>query len=136
MTKVPAPVKVKQEDEGVLHHLTFYIDDRVELIKQVFASLKPKTIKNLSPNFLKVNIFVGFYKILNLYEYTFRNKPLKKLKKNVLMNCWESHQKDCDRLYKTLNVQVILIPQILMSIMLKLIFHWKKYLQMKAQNIN
>uniref|UniRef100_T1GA81 Uncharacterized protein n=1 Tax=Megaselia scalaris TaxID=36166 RepID=T1GA81_MEGSC len=53
MTKVPAPVKVKQEDEGVLHPLTFYIDDRVELIKQVFASLKPKTIKNLSPNFLK-----------------------------------------------------------------------------------
>lgn len=68
MTKVPAPVKVKQEDEGVLHPLTFYIDDRVELIKQVFASLKPKTIKNLSPNFLKVNIFVCFYKILNLYE--------------------------------------------------------------------
>ncbi|KAL5286588.1 CAAP1 family protein [Megaselia abdita] len=53
MTKVPAPLKVKQEDEGVLHPMSFYIDDRVELVKQVFASLKPKTIKNLAPSFLK-----------------------------------------------------------------------------------
>lgn len=56
MTKVPVPLKVKEEDEGILHPMSYYIDDRVELIKQVFASLKPKTIKNLAPAFLKVSL--------------------------------------------------------------------------------
>uniref|UniRef100_A0A0A1XI84 Transcriptional regulator ATRX n=1 Tax=Zeugodacus cucurbitae TaxID=28588 RepID=A0A0A1XI84_ZEUCU len=33
--------------------MSHYIDDRLELVKQIFGSLKPKTITNLAPEFLK-----------------------------------------------------------------------------------
>lgn len=43
---------IKKEDDG--HPLGHYIDDRVELIRQIFMSLKSKTIKSIAPDFLQV----------------------------------------------------------------------------------
>lgn len=55
--KIPKPIKVKKEkteEDRTLHPMSHYIDDRLELVKQIFGSLKPKTITNLAPDFLKV----------------------------------------------------------------------------------
>lgn len=52
-TKLPEPMKIKREDDHIIHPMEHYVDDRVELIRQIFASLKPKTITNLAPDFLK-----------------------------------------------------------------------------------
>lgn len=55
--KLPKPIKVKKEktdEERLPQPMAHYIDDRLELVKQVFGSLKPKTIINLAPEFLKV----------------------------------------------------------------------------------
>lgn len=41
-------IKIKQEPQEI-HPLSHYVDDRVELIKQVFSTLKPKVIKNVAP---------------------------------------------------------------------------------------
>ena len=41
-------IKIKQEPHEI-HPLSYYVDDRVELIKQVFAHLKPKVIKSVAP---------------------------------------------------------------------------------------
>ncbi|XP_059216897.1 glutamic acid-rich protein isoform X2 [Stomoxys calcitrans] len=54
--KLPKPIKVKKEksDEDRLPQpMSHYIDDRLEMVKQIFGSLKPKTIINLAPEFLK-----------------------------------------------------------------------------------
>uniref|UniRef100_A0A034VYY7 Uncharacterized protein n=2 Tax=Bactrocera dorsalis TaxID=27457 RepID=A0A034VYY7_BACDO len=54
--KIPKPIKVKKEkteEDRSLHPMSHYIDDRLELVKQIFGSLKPKTITNLAPDFLK-----------------------------------------------------------------------------------
>ncbi|XP_050337385.1 glutamic acid-rich protein isoform X1 [Bactrocera neohumeralis] len=54
--KIPKPIKVKKEkteEDRTLHPMSHYIDDRLELVKQIFGSLKPKTITNLAPDFLK-----------------------------------------------------------------------------------
>ncbi|XP_054733657.1 PH domain-containing protein DDB_G0287875-like [Anastrepha obliqua] len=54
--KIPKPIKIKKEkteEDRSLHPMSHYIDDRLELVKQVFGSLKPKTITNLAPDFLK-----------------------------------------------------------------------------------
>lgn len=50
-------IKIKSQD---LHPLTYYIDDRVELIRQIFMTLKSKTIKAIAPDFLQVNLYVNF----------------------------------------------------------------------------
>lgn len=44
----------KDEPAAETKPLGDYVDDRVELIRQAFACLKPKTIKNITPDFLKV----------------------------------------------------------------------------------
>lgn len=41
-------IKIKQEPQEI-HPLSHYVDDRVELIKQVFATIKPKVIKSVAP---------------------------------------------------------------------------------------
>ncbi|KAM7356984.1 uncharacterized protein ACRADG_002525 [Cochliomyia hominivorax] len=54
--KLPKPIKVKKEksDEDRLPQpMTHYLDDRLEMVKQIFNTLKPKTIVNLAPEFLK-----------------------------------------------------------------------------------
>lgn len=55
--KIPKPIKIKKEkteEDRMPHPMSHYIDDRLELVKQIFGTLKPKTITNLAPDFLKV----------------------------------------------------------------------------------
>ncbi|EDW94722.1 enolase-phosphatase E1 [Drosophila yakuba] len=54
--QIPKPISIKKEkieDERKLQPISHYIDDRLELVKQIFGTLKPKTIMNLAPEFLK-----------------------------------------------------------------------------------
>lgn len=53
-SKATANVEIKVEAQD-LHPLNHYIDDRVELIRQIFMSLKSKQIKSIAPDFLQVN---------------------------------------------------------------------------------
>lgn len=56
--QIPKPISIKKEkteEDRTLHPISHYIDDRLELVKQIFATLKPKTIMNLAPEFLKVS---------------------------------------------------------------------------------
>ncbi|XP_030385164.1 muscle M-line assembly protein unc-89 isoform X2 [Scaptodrosophila lebanonensis] len=54
--KIPKPISIKKEkteEDRTLHPISHYIDDRLALVKQIFCTLKPKTIRNLAPEFLK-----------------------------------------------------------------------------------
>lgn len=51
--KVSLLIKKEPEDLKSLEH---YVDDRVELIKHIFSSLKSKTIESIIPDFLQVNL--------------------------------------------------------------------------------
>ncbi|XP_033159508.1 neurofilament medium polypeptide [Drosophila mauritiana] len=54
--QIPKPISIKKEkmeEDRKLHPMSHYIDDRLELVKQIFGTLKPKTISNLAPEFLK-----------------------------------------------------------------------------------
>ncbi|BFF98668.1 nucleolar protein dao-5 [Drosophila madeirensis] len=56
--QIPKPISIKKEkteEDRTLHPISHYIDDRLELVKQIFGTLKPKTIINLAPEFLKKN---------------------------------------------------------------------------------
>lgn len=46
-------VKIKEEPVDI-QSLSYHVDDRVELIKQTFSTLKSKRIKSLAPDFLQV----------------------------------------------------------------------------------
>ncbi|KAJ6636563.1 hypothetical protein Bhyg_15154 [Pseudolycoriella hygida] len=50
--KTVADKVIKKESQD-LHPLSHYIDDRVELIRQIFMSLKSKTIKSIAPDFMQ-----------------------------------------------------------------------------------
>lgn len=52
---VAAGVSIKVEPQQ-LYPISHYVDDPVELIREVFSSLKSKTIKSIAPDFLQVNI--------------------------------------------------------------------------------
>lgn len=47
-------LSIKKEEEDV-HPLEHYVDDRIDLIKQIFGSLKSKTIESIIPEFLQVS---------------------------------------------------------------------------------
>ncbi|KAH8395121.1 hypothetical protein KR215_010828 [Drosophila sulfurigaster] len=54
--QIPKPISIKKEkseEDRTLQPISHYIDDRLELVKQIFGTLKPKTIMNLAPEFLK-----------------------------------------------------------------------------------
>lgn len=62
VTKVK-PVKVKKEkrpkssessDEEEIHDLSFYMNDRVKLMKEVIKLMHPKKIKAMAPGRMKV----------------------------------------------------------------------------------
>lgn len=57
-SKLKANVEIKTEAQD-LHPLSHYIDDRVELIRQIFMSLKSKTIKSIAPDFLQVRCWLS-----------------------------------------------------------------------------
>lgn len=52
--KLGTSATVKEEPQETFP-LSHFVDDPVELIRQVFLSLKSKTIKSLAPDFLQVN---------------------------------------------------------------------------------
>lgn len=54
----PIPIKTEPDE---LHPLEHYIDDRVELVRQIFGSLKSKTLKSIVPEFLQVNYSPSLY---------------------------------------------------------------------------
>ena len=54
--------KIKTEESKEVHPLSYHIDDRVELIRQIFGCLKSKTIKSIAPDFLQVI----FYHIISI----------------------------------------------------------------------
>ncbi|XP_026478769.1 claspin [Ctenocephalides felis] len=53
--KVIAPIKIKEEKtaNNELKELSFYVDDRVALMQQVFMTIKPKKLKSMAPDCLK-----------------------------------------------------------------------------------
>lgn len=52
----PVPIVLVKSEPIDLHPLEHYVDDRVELVRQIFGSLKTKTINSIIPDFLQVNI--------------------------------------------------------------------------------
>lgn len=48
------PIVIKSEPQD-LKPLENYVDDRVELIQQIFSTLKSKTIQSIVPDFLQVS---------------------------------------------------------------------------------
>lgn len=38
-----------------IHELSHYLDDRLKLMKEIVKIMKPKKIKSMAPEFLKVN---------------------------------------------------------------------------------
>lgn len=62
MPTVPTKKKIKlgtaasiKEEPQETFPLSHFVDDPVELIRQVFLSLKSKTIKSIAPDFLQVS---------------------------------------------------------------------------------
>lgn len=51
--KVSLLIKSEPDELKSLEH---YVDDRIELIRQIFGSLKTKTIESILPEFLQVKI--------------------------------------------------------------------------------
>lgn len=51
--KTTPSIMVKSEPSE-LHPLEHYVDDRVELVRQIFSSMKTKTINSIVPDFLQV----------------------------------------------------------------------------------
>lgn len=56
-TKKVTPTKLIKTEPDELQPLGKYVDDRVELIRQTFMNLKPKTIKSITPDFLQVKFY-------------------------------------------------------------------------------
>lgn len=83
--QIPKPISIKKEkieEERKLHPMSHYIDDRLELVKQIFGTLKPKTILNLAPEFLKV-CYSSFYKKLLINNFT-QKTPLDEIEELCL----------------------------------------------------
>lgn len=60
MPTVPTKKKLKlgtaiKDEPQETFPLSHFVDDPVELIRQVFISLKSKTIKSIAPDFLQVS---------------------------------------------------------------------------------
>lgn len=66
-SKATANMEIKVEGQD-LHPLSHYIDDRVELITQIFKSLKSKTIKSIAPDFMQVNVLTLIVNCLKFFD--------------------------------------------------------------------
>lgn len=86
--KLPKPIKVKKEktDEDRLPQpMTHYIDDRLEMVKQIFNTLKPKTIVNLAPDFLKVRKIYNYCgEWFTNYCFILQTQPLEDIEEACL----------------------------------------------------
>lgn len=47
----------ESEDEGSEHELSYYLNDKVKLMKEVLKIIKPKKIRTMAPDCIKVSIF-------------------------------------------------------------------------------
>lgn len=61
--KVSMLIKSEPDELKSLEH---YVDDRIELIRQIFGSLKTKTIESILPEFLQVEYK---WKVTNQTEF-------------------------------------------------------------------
>lgn len=52
--KITSSILIKNEP-AELHPLAHYVDDPVELVRQIFGSMKSKTISSIIPDFLQVS---------------------------------------------------------------------------------
>lgn len=57
-----------ESDDGE-HELSFYVNDRVKLMKEVLKIIKPKKIKSMAPDCIKVTLIFT-------YLDSFRNKDI------------------------------------------------------------
>lgn len=84
--KKPLLLSIKSEPDD-LKPLEHYVDDRIELIRQIFSTLKSKTIQSIIPEFLQVKESSAesncFSSIEIEFSFNFRRNQLKKLKKFV-----------------------------------------------------
>lgn len=83
-------LSIKREPDE-LKSLEHYVDDRIELIKQIFDSLKTKTIESIIPEFLQVSFYTIFSKIEGFSEisiFSIRKKHWKKFKRFVSKKFW------------------------------------------------
>lgn len=96
-----------------LKSLEHYVDDRVELIRQIFDSLKSKTIESIIPDFLQVKSIKNFeaksIAITNSYEHRkyCRQNQWKRFKSYALKKCWVFQRNDYIRLFTQQNVPQI-----------------------------
>lgn len=125
--KVKKLVKTELTEIQPIGH---YVDDRLELITQVFSCLKAKTVKSFAPEFLSVIFFYYFF-YSNFIFSDFRIIPLHNYNNYAWMKCLECPRKDyCPLLIKQ-SVQQIQNPVILMLKKLKVrivnfLVLWKK----------
>lgn len=52
--KVKNSIIAIKSEPSELHPLEHYVDDKVQLIRQIFGTLKAKTINSITPDFLQV----------------------------------------------------------------------------------
>lgn len=81
-----------KSEPAELKSLEYYVEDRVELIRQIFDSLKPKTIESIIPDFLQVTSIelIERKKISFLIEnivFGSRKSQWKKFKSFALKKC-------------------------------------------------
>lgn len=53
--------KPDSDDEEDIHELSYYVDDRVKLMKEVLKIIKPKKIKSMAPECIRVSLENHFY---------------------------------------------------------------------------
>lgn len=58
------------DDESSEHELSYYVNDRVKLMKEVLKIIKPKKIKSMAPDCMKVsNKFSCICNIIAIHRY-------------------------------------------------------------------
>lgn len=57
-TKDIKPILAVKSEPTDVFPLAHYVDDKVEIIRQIFGCLKSKTIHSITPDFLQVSPFV------------------------------------------------------------------------------
>lgn len=50
--------RTSKDDEEEIHELSYYMNDRFKLMKEVVKIMSPKKIKSMAPEFLKVILAV------------------------------------------------------------------------------
>lgn len=114
-------IKIESAELKPLEH---YVDDRIELIKQIFGSLKSKTIESIIPEFLQVifthSVQFILIKLLHSNYSLLRGSQSKKFKRFVLKRFWVYQRNAYCQLSMQQNVHRTLNPPILVRMLKKL----------------